>query len=147
MGVDSVLSQTSEEVKEYRVKDELSSVFNYGIGVEWKLRGNLSAYGSVARDASAAPEDTYEPFGFGDKISNTYLQADGVHIGSGITIEATWIDFTFGFSYGTTSQVVQNPLTGSNPVLEVPYQAAQLELQERRWRFLIGFTVPFVEGV
>jgi len=144
MGVDSVPSQTSGEVREYHVMDELSSVFNYGIGAEWRLTNSLFAYGSVAHDASAAPEEVFEPFLFEDKISNSHFQSNNRHIGSGLTYEASWIDLTVGFSFGTSTQEVPNPLKSTDPIPDPPIEAERLELKQRRWRFLVGISIPFI---
>jgi hypothetical protein len=144
MGVDSVQSQTSGEVREYHVMDELSSVFNYGIGAEWRLTNSLFAYGSVARDASAAPEEVFEPFRFEDKISNSHFQSNNRHLGSGLTYEASWIDLTVGFSFATSTQEVPNPLDSTDPIPDPPIESEKLELKQRRWRFLVGISVPFV---
>jgi len=66
MAVDSVSSQTQAGLQEYRVMDELKSVLNMGVGIEWYVSEAVSAYGSVVEDASAAPEDRYQPFDFDD---------------------------------------------------------------------------------
>ena len=144
MGVDSVRSQTSGEIKEYRVMDELASVFNFGIGAEWRLTSSVFAYGSVARDASAAPKEVFEPFRFEDKVSNSHYQSDNLHIGSGLTYEASWIDLTVGFSFATTKQEIPNPLRSTDPIPAPPVESEKLELRQRRWRFLVGISVPFV---
>lgn len=147
MAVDSVVSQSSGTISEYRVMDELDSVFNYGIGIEWELSESVSTYGSAASDASAAPENYFHPFDFDDKVSNSIAQADGFHLGAGASLETRWIDLTAGFSYNSTKEQLRNPLiaTGSGP--GVPLQVdSVLELERRRWRFMVGFSIPMVES-
>lgn len=144
MGVDSIPSQTSGEIREYHVMDELSSVFNYGIGTEWALTKSLFAFGSVARDASAAPDEVFEPSHFGERISNTHSLGNGTHFGSGLTYEADWIDLTLGFSIGSTHQEIPNPLTSPDPIPDSPFGPETMGVKQRRWRFLVGIAVPFV---
>jgi len=148
MAVDSIWSQSSGTFSEYRVMDELKSVFNFGVGMEWQVSDAFSAYGSAARDASAAPESPYQPFQFEERISNSISQADGFHLGAGVSLQARWIDLTAGFSYGSTKEKIGNPLiaTGSGQSVPIPIEA-ELELEKRRWRFLLGFSISMVEGV
>jgi hypothetical protein len=144
MGVDSIRSQTSGEVREYHVMDGLSSVFNYGIGAEWALTNSIFAYGSFARDASAAPDELFEPFQFQERVSNSHFQGDSHHFGSGVTFEASWIDITLGFSIGSSDQEIPNPLAGTGPIPNPPFESETLSVKQRRWRFLFGIEVPFV---
>jgi hypothetical protein len=146
MAVDSIRSQSSGDLTEYRVMDELTSVFNFGIGMEWQVGDAFSAYGSVAKDASAAPEDPYRPFDFDDRVSNSLTQADAFHLGAGVSLEAGWIDLTAGFSFRNTKERIGNPLIDSGQAPPIPIDV-ELELERRRWRFLLGFSIPIVEGV
>jgi len=147
MGVDSIESQSSRDLHEYRVVDELESVLNFGAGIEWRVSDAFSAYGSIVKDASAAPKDPFRPFAFGNQISNSISQADGFHLGAGVSLEAKWVDLTAGVTYGSTRERVENPLTsggaGFGQLIPGP---GELELTSRRWRFLVGFVIPMIEG-
>jgi hypothetical protein len=146
MAVDSVRSQSSGELAQYRVMDELKQVFNYGVGIEWQVSDVFSVYGSAAWEESAAPADVYEPFAFETRISNSIAQADAFHLGSGVSLETPWIDLTTGISFSSMTEAIDNPLIfsglGANDPIPVN---AELTLEKRRWRFLFGFSIPIVE--
>lgn len=67
---------------------------------------------------------------------------------SGVSLEAKWVDLTAGVTYGATRERVENPLTsggaGLGQLLPAP---GVIELTSRRWRFLVGFVIPMIEGV
>ena len=147
-GADSIASQSSGDLSEYEVVDELKSVINLGAGIELQVSQAFSAYGSIIRDASAAPKNLYRPFAFESRVSNSISQADGFYVGAGVSFEAKWIDLTAGVSYGATRETIENPLAGQNSAVGQAIPAAgQLESTRRRWRFLLGFTIPMVEGI
>jgi hypothetical protein len=147
-GVDSIRSQSPGDLREYQVVDELKSVFNFGAGIEWQVTDAFSAYGSAIRDASAAPDSPYLPFEFETRVSNSTSQADGFHVGAGISVEARWIDLTAGFTYGATRERMDFPLPTGEPELGQPTTLPKdMEVTGRRLRFLLGFTIPMVGAV
>ena len=145
MEVDSARSQSSGDFQEYHVLDELKPVFNFGAGIEWQVSDAFSVYGSLVRDGSAAPENLSHPFAFGNQVSNSLTQADRFHLGAGVSLEAKWIDFTAGLNYGAMNEGLENPLngTGPDPGIALPIEP-DLTLSTRRWRFLVGFSIPMV---
>jgi hypothetical protein len=64
-----------------------------------------------------------------------------------VSLEASWIDLTAGFTYGGTEERLFNPLSNSNPTQTPVLFDPQLKLVKRRWRFLMGFSIPMVDGV
>jgi hypothetical protein len=146
MGVDSIRGPTWEENRSYEVVDELQSVFNYGVGLEWQVSDAFSLYGSMIRDASAASGEIYFPFSFEDRVSNSFSRADAFHWGAGVSLEAKWIDLTVGVTRGAARETVPNPLAASAEVGDIPLPTTdQIGLSRSRWRFLLGFTIPMVE--
>jgi hypothetical protein len=146
MGVDSILGQSSGNSLAYDVVDELKPVLNFGIGVEWLIGDAFSAYGSLVRDASSASEDPVSPFEFDQEVSNSISQEDGFYLGAGVSFQATWIRLTAGFSYGAREGSRMNPLSvGSNYFGQSAIGPTSLGLSTRRFRFLLGFTIPMVE--
>lgn len=145
MAADTIRSQSSGELTEYRVMDELKAVFNFGAGLEWQVSDAFSAYGSVAWDNSAAPGDPFQPFAFGDSVSISIAQADALRLGSGVSLETRWIDLTAGFSFGGTKETLGNPLIAADSGLTGPIPVdAELALRRDRWRLLLGFSFPYV---
>lgn len=148
MGVDSIVSQSSPDLYEYQVLDELKPVINFGAGLEWQVSGTFSAYGSIIRDASAAPKDPYLLSEFGNQVSNSASQADGFHFGAGVSFEAKWIDLTAGITYGSTRETTENPVNKMGRELsQVALAPPSVEITKQRLRFLVGFTIPMVEEV
>jgi len=148
LGVDSIPSQATGEVHGYRVLDELEPVLNFGAGIEWQVTEAFSTYGSIIRDASAAPRDIDRPFAFGPRVSNSTSQADGYYVGAGISFQAKWIDLTVGATYGSTTDTVEDSLfPGGVPPGIVPPTTRPLQASRQRIRFLLGFTIPMVEEI
>jgi hypothetical protein len=126
--------------------DELKPVFNFGIGVEWLVGDAFSAYGSLVTDASSAPENPNSFLEFGGEVRNSTSQADGFYLGAGVSFEARWIDLTAGFSYGAREEERENPFMAGSPGFgQAGLGPTSVGLSERRWRFLLGFTIPMVE--
>ena len=147
-GVDSIRSQSSGDFYEYQVVEELKPVLNLGAGLEWQVSDAFSAYGSLIRDASAAPNDPYLPFKFGSRVSNSTSGADGFFVGAGVSLEAKWIDLTAGFTYGATSGQIENPLVSGAAEFGQPvFLPMELTVNTRRLRFLLGFTIPMVQEI
>lgn len=148
LGVDSIPSQSSADLVEYHVVDELRSIFNFGAGMEWQVSETFSAYGSIITDASSAPEDPYLPLAFGDLVSNSASQADGFHLGAGVSLEVSWIDLTAGITYGSTRETMENPVDTAGQELGQWIATAQpIRITRQRLRFLLGFTIPMVEEI
>jgi len=147
LGVDSIPSQTSGEVLQYRVVDELEAVFNIGAGVELQVSDAFSAYGSIARDGSAASGDLSRPFAFGPKVSNSISTADGYFLGAGVSFQARWIDLTVGATFGATHEALDYPFSPGVPLEPPLLQDTSVGASRQRWRFLIGFSIPMVEEI
>jgi len=148
LGVDSIASQSSPDLYEYHVVDELRPVFNFGAGIEWQVSETFSAYGSLIRDASAAPGNPSAPFELGNQVSNSTSQADGFHFGAGVSFEARWIDLTAGITFGSTKEILENPVDAVGSELGRSVATSRsVQIRRQRLRFLLGFTIPMVEEI
>ena len=126
--------------------DELESVFNFGVGAQWEVYEEaLTLYGSVIRDKSAAPEDFFQPFDWGSQVSNSISNVDGYWVGGGVSVKGSWIDLTVGLTYGTAGDEFPDPLDRASPTQVAVPAGTPVKLERTNWRFLIGFTIPFVE--
>jgi hypothetical protein len=145
LGADSIPGPISGEAYAYEVVDELKPVFNIGLGVEWQVSQALSAYGSLIRDASAASGDLPSPFSFESQVGSSILNGDGFHAGGGLSLESRWVDLTAGATYGEVRGKMEGPSGAAATAtgLGIP-ELTEIRTLRRRWRFLLGFSIPLV---
>jgi hypothetical protein len=147
LGADSIPGPISGEAYAYEVVDELKPVFNIGLGIEWQVSQALSAYGSLIRDASAASGDLPSPFSFESQVGSSIFNGDGFHAGGGLSVESRWVHLTAGATYGEVRGKMERPFGSAtmDSGLGVP-ELEEIRTLRRRWRFLLGFSIPLVRG-
>ena len=143
MDPDPFTSQSSGAQWEYQVVDELKSVFNFGVGLEWHLSESFSAYASGGSDVSAAPDDVSRNLGMGSDINLNTLGANALHLGGGVSFKTRWLDLTTGLTYAGSNEDLERPLTlpseGSGSGLSGDNKA---NMSIKTWRILLGFSIP-----
>lgn len=148
METETFTDQSTGEPLQYRVIDELRSVLNLGAGVEWKVSDDFSAFGSVASDKSAAPREVSRLGGFTEEVSNSTFQGNTTLVGIGASLVTSWFDVTTGVTFGATKEDLKRPINfpigGGDPVFPEDDNA---RLKTRRFRFLLGISIPFLDKV
>jgi hypothetical protein len=138
--------QSTGETVEYRVVEELESVVNAAVGIEWHRDENLSLFGSLASDRSAASRESASFWE--DEASTTATRLDYPQVAGGLVISTSYFDLTFGAGYAWARDWVDRPASlpgeGDEPVFGTDDQA---RLQVTRWRFLFGFSFPFADRI
>ncbi|UXP33451.1 outer membrane protein transport protein [Reichenbachiella agarivorans] len=124
-----------------RMFDERQSVINWGVGMEFNLVKKLQGFLSVAVDHSTLDDAADNTAGLiTDNFTNSIFTTDIYHYGGGFLVKFDKIEFTIGSVYSrgnqTVGKIVNLPDDNTNPDQRV-------EVVWERWRFLVGFTLPF----
>jgi len=135
--------QSDGELIDVVVIDDLNSVINYGIGLDWKLKENLLLYGSFATDFSAVKSDTTNFLETEDVTNNAATKADIFHFATGSSFVVKRIEIILGLGYAFGNQSMRRPINlpdGDNdPIFD---DEAVSRLSFSRWKFILGFSVP-----
>jgi hypothetical protein len=124
-------SQTSDSTFSARVSQELSSVFNWGVGIEHRFNTVLKVYAGAVVDKSA--------YVSADRSQLSVTSWDIVHLNVGVELISSLADLTLGLAYGRGSDTSDRlgEYLGGSEILE---PAGVPELQYQRLKFLIGVT-------
>ena len=112
-----------------RVAQELSSVFNVGVGVEYIFTDQFTAYSGLTTDQSAAVPGT--------ETRHSASTWDIYHISSGAAIRFSGLDLTLGLRYSFGSQDVERVYSPDDAVRSDPLEGG--EVVYRAWKGIIGF--------
>ncbi len=138
--------QSSGEVLEYRIVEELESVINGAVGIEWHQGELLSLYGSFATNRSAAPEERSSFLELADEVTTTTIRADYLQVGGGFVLSTSYVELTLGGTYTWASEGLRRPINlpdeGDEPIFGAD---ANARFVSSRWRFLLGFTFPLAD--
>jgi len=140
--------QSTGETMEYRVVEELESIINGAVGIEWHRGENLSLFGSVASNQSAAPRERASFFQALDEVSTTQTRVNYPQAAGGFVISTSYIDLTLGGSYSWAKDRMARPLNlpdGDDDPIVGGEETARYLIS--RWRFLLGFSFPFADDL
>lgn len=136
--------QSTDEVIKMIIVDDLSSVLNYGVGLEVSINKNVSLFGSFSTDFSAVKTNVDRISDFDGLINNSTFRADIYHMGFGTDIKTKFANLTIGATYANSRETVERNFTiddGQDPV------TTDAQIKYNRWRFLIGFSFPFLKDM
>ncbi|MCV9388405.1 hypothetical protein [Reichenbachiella ulvae] len=124
-----------------RLFDERSSVINWGVGVQFSILDKLKGYLSSSSDHSTLDQVSNNSLGLvTDNFENSIFSSNVYHYGGGFMLNLDKIEVTIGsvYSRGTQSigKVVNLPGDDTN-------EAERVDVIWERWRFLVGFSLPF----
>jgi hypothetical protein len=140
-GAPDETGQSTGDPIEYTVIEERDAVLNGGVGAKWIASDDVSAFFSVVSNRSAAP-DSVTTFTESAEVTNhTSQQMDFVLVGGGVSFRTRWADLTIGATWQGSSEPVAR--LGSPPTVPEPEDPALFKIDE--WRFLFGFSIPFVD--
>jgi len=109
-------------------------VFNWGVGLEQRIRPWLKAYGSFITDRSAAVECLTTSVA----VSNRNLY----HVMGGTSFEFMDNHITLGVGYswgGDRLPKYQNVHTSTGPA-KIPIEGFDTTVEYRKWKFIVGFS-------
>jgi hypothetical protein len=149
LAADPFIGQSTGEEINYSLLDQAERVFNFGAGIELKMREALSFYASYSSDYSYVPTDISRFSEFGTESYNSTFRADINHAGAGFVLKLTRADITLGTTYAWARESVPRPIDfpdegEGNSVFNSENTA---DLLWSRWRFIFSFSVPFLKDV
>ncbi|MCG8311329.1 MAG: hypothetical protein MI975_28330 [Cytophagales bacterium] len=145
MEVEPFLGQSTGDTIHYGLVDNLKSVFNFGVGFEHYFNEKVEVYGGVSTDFSAVNSDDGFIFEFDDNVTNSTFDGDIYHFGGGFALNLTWAELTLGATYASSSRQIPRPLNiGGDELLNSDEVS---DLKYGRWRFIVGFSFPFVNKI
>jgi len=139
--------QSTGDTIRYTVSQKLKPVFNYGVGVAWKRSETFQAYGSLATNLSAAPDDALRILDFQDDVDVNTSHTDFPQAGFGFAWNSRWADLTLGLTYAWSDEVLPRPVDLPQAPSARPVIGGEETALWRisRWRFLFGFSIPFAD--
>jgi len=137
------VGQSIGDTVSFQLTDELNSVINFGVGMEFILSEKLTAYASYATDFSAAISDITGFSEYENEAFNTASQANFSQFGGGVSIDTKNLGITVGVIYRGASQEIKPPANfpeeADKPVFESDETST---LKTGKWSFILGFTFP-----
>ena len=139
--------QSTGDTIRYTISQELEPVFNYGVGVAWNRSENFQAYGSLATNLSAAPDETVHILDFRDDVDVNTSHTDFPQAGFGFAWNSPWADLTLGLTYAWSDEVLPRPVDLPQGLPGRPVIGGDETALWRisRWRFLFGLSIPFAD--
>ena len=143
---DPFIGQSSGEEITNSLVEELNSVINYGLGLEYVFNEGLSAYLSFATDFSAVPEEINRFIALDNETSNSTFQSDIYRMGGGVVFNFKKMEFTVGTTYANSRSEIKRIITvptdddGSTKEIE-----GTSVMKLNQWRFIVGFSLPFAK--
>ncbi len=132
----------------FKLTDQNQAIVNAGLGFEWYVSDNLSAYLSANTDFSTVGPNPISHIRNQSKVSNSTFQADAFHAAAGIVLTFKGADITLGVSRTGATQslprVISFPSqTKSTSEIFDPTETA--DFKWRRYIFVFSFSVPFLK--
>jgi hypothetical protein len=142
---DTVFGQSTGQPIEYSVFEEREAVLNGGIGLRWSSSDEVSIFASVVTNNSAAPDNVIPFTDLAPVVSHTSQKMDFVLYGGGVSFHTRWADLTLGATWQASKERQSRnfDFPDDSPSEAQDEGIATLKLDQ--WRFLIGFSIPFVD--
>ncbi len=125
--------QTSGPTVSTRVTRESDQVINVGIGGEYRVRENLSYYGSFFTDFSSDVP--------GSETNDTITNWDIYHVTSGAAVLVKGREFTLGLQYAFGSEKAKQSVdfSGARESNLLIGDPGDFEVRFSKWKFIVGF--------
>lgn len=126
--------------------DQLKSVLNAGVGMEFYLSKSVSGFASFSTDFSAVKNDITRFIERQDYVNASSWNADFYHIGGGIVLNLKGVDLTIGATHTGASQVVPRPINfPDNTTQGIFANSDTANFRWDRWRLVFSFSFPFLK--
>ena len=140
------IGQYPKDTIEFRMVDDVKSVFNFGLGLEHRFNEKIEIFMSGATDFTAMSKDVTYIYQFREsELSKSTFNGDILHFGGGIALNMKWAELTIGATYATAKRTVPTPLDLSGNDIINPKEST--DLYYTRWRFIVGFSFPFANKI
>ena len=143
---DPFIGQSSGETISNSLVEELNSVINYGLGLEYNFNEGLSAYLSFATDYSAVPEEINRFLALETETNNSTFQSDIYRMGGGVVFNFKKMEFTVGMTYANSrsefKSIIEVPSDDDGSTEDIESNTV---MKLNQWRFIVGFSLPFAK--
>jgi len=121
--------------------EQLKSVLNFGLGLEFFISDRINFYGSFSSDFLADVEspNLFDVINQTNEIIN--YKSNYWHYSAGFDFDLKWGKFILGSVYSTTSSSFIQPINFPNNQNSLK----QTSLSIKRWRFIIGVELPLFQ--
>ena len=143
--VNHVSQSNSATTLGFSLTDQMKSVWNAGLGMEFYLSQHVSGFASFSTDFSSVSNDITRFIERQTEAANSSWKADFYNIGGGVVLDFKGADVTLGVTHTGARQTIPKLLNfpdGSGGSIFDPTQTT--ELQWDRWRFVFSFSFPFL---
>ncbi|MCU4157920.1 hypothetical protein J1N10_18245 [Carboxylicivirga sp. A043] len=146
MNSEPFYGQSSNNMYQSFLVDELNSVLNFGVGYNFIFSDNVYGYLSYSTDFSAAVAGSSEESVFKEKTFASTFDSNINHFGGGVVLHLKRADITFGATLATTKYRVNRalgfPEGDSSGIIDPD---AYTDVHWNRWRFIVGVSIPFFD--
>ncbi|MCK4749119.1 MAG: hypothetical protein KAT15_18830 [Bacteroidales bacterium] len=146
---DPFIGQSTGEDIGFTLYDQAERVFNFGAGIELKMKDALSFYASYSSDYSYVPSDIRYFTEFGGESFNSTFRADINHAGAGFVLKLKRADITLGSTYAWARESIPRPIDFPDEGEEggIFDSSDTADLLWSRWRFIFSFSIPFLKDI
>jgi hypothetical protein len=140
---DTAVGQSTGAPIEYTVFEERKGVLNGGAGARWNASEDLSIFVSVVTNNSAASDSVVHFAQLDPEVSHTSQEMDFLLYGGGFSFRTRWADLTLGATWQASKASQPRELEFPDESPSDPEDGVAT-LEYDQWRFLVGFSIPFV---
>ncbi len=130
---------------DFILTDQMKSVINAGLGLEFYISEHVSGYASFSTDFSSVVDDITRFVQRLPEAANSSWKSDFYNIGGGVVLDFKGADITLGVTHTgarqTIPQLLNFPDGSGSPIFD-PTKTS--DLQWDRWRFVFSFSFPFL---
>ena len=131
------------DTDEFRFREELKSVINFGAGADFYLSERVNLFASFSTDFSPVVTSATIFDLVGEDDSEINLIADFMHYAFGIDLKFRSAQVTIGTTYSTASGDFERPIEfPDDDDIEPPQNDDLSSFQVTRWRFIVGLEFP-----
>lgn len=125
-------------------QEERVAVFNVGMGAEILLSDTVMLYSGFSTDSNSLSTNANALKVGGNSVFRAGTGADFFHVGLGTGLTFDWANLTLGATYSRGTSLVPAQTSARNDLLPDPSSTA-VTIAVRRWQFIIGLDIPFLE--
>ena len=136
--------QSNGDTTTFALVDEMDQVWNFGIGLEWYLKSNLTAYLSYSTDKSGVTSDITRFAELESEAANSVFSADFYKLGGGISIKSKKIELTLGLIYTSAEQDIPRPINFPDEEDDPVFESGNTSnIGFDQTRFILGLSIPY----
>ncbi|WP_146090628.1 hypothetical protein [Aureitalea marina] len=140
--------ESNEQLDElsFNLNEELRSIVNFAVGVEFFISERLKGYGSFSTDFSAY-KDNPNIFDLIDQTEEDInFRQDYYHVGGGVELIFNWANLILGANFAQASANFRSP--EPLPLEYITTSSTNgASLINTRWQFIIGIDIPFLDDL